>query len=253
MKKRKKKNTSSQFKKQKIAEGKKAYLLNIRKFLQLYDCGQVFDLIPKQALECLHKERIQSPKIIAGNGDAIEPETLKLFRDLIYSYIKPKEVEIKTGGPSLTIYQYLTIGMTLYCFHESLKEAKYSNAKIIKEILDKNFIFEETDAKVQPILSSILNIFASLESKLNRKLYFINTRFSKYTPGISNINFEMELICYKNKPVTIDIDGNKRSVFPVGWGVVNRGIEWISIKSGVGMPRSRSTRSTERIWARQSG
>ncbi|MFC2138245.1 hypothetical protein ACFLTE_08730 [Bacteroidota bacterium] len=224
--KRKKKKKSSQYAKQKLAEAKKAYLKNTRNYLQLYNCSQAFDLIPAKGLEYLYNNRVRNPKIITGKDCNAGTKQVKRLHEAIIEYLKTKKVDIMPDKQaSATIIQHLTVGLNLFCFFNTIPEEDLPYLDQLKQLLDENFTYEETYHEVQTILSRILSIFASFESDFNNKLFYMNTRYTEQIP----VNFEIEINDHKNTPNKVEIEGIKRDIYPVGWGKVNMGIDWLTI------------------------
>ncbi|HEX3009573.1 MAG TPA: hypothetical protein VHO90_18355 [Bacteroidales bacterium] len=233
MKKKSKGKTPQQLKLEQ-AHQRNLYLQKLQVVMDAIACEPAFHLLGWRETETLYRIRIRPLKLKFAqvDGDTVPDEIARFMNEFLTVVFKKTPVTIDNEGLQVSLYDFNTFVETISIFWQSSEKMGYSNAqKFIERFpLFTNGYREKRD-----------EAFDLVEEKI-KQLAWMFTHLPEYIVWIEPVerhptgDVNDTSILYNNYLVhmeateseTLDIGGNKRTIFRVGIGTED-GILWMIV------------------------
>jgi len=230
MPKKKKNSSPNQVQKLAAAQYKNEFFRKFRDLLNVFCIDNLYKLIPASLLEEIYSVRSHPMHLIAKEGCQIPVSTLSLIKKTITNSLKEREVPIEEQDIKISIYDFITVGLSLFRFYIMLKEDMFKGADKIKSGLKK---FELGNKLSSIFLHEFLPLFyttATLKSRIGVNLLWISYEVPSFKDPHEPIYHRAYLHNYIPKSVSIQIDGINRPAFLLEWGIPQVGPKNLCIK-----------------------
>ncbi len=212
------------------AQHRNEYYRKIKKVLNAINCSHVYDMIPKKDMEGLYVLRFQSINISIAEGETMPPGARKQTGKVISGMMKEITTPILPGGPEIDLDTFLTAGITLMLYAESLRDDEFPKAAQIKK--DMHYFSKTDQIKIDAFtkMNSIIQSAVMVFSNLNRRLYW-----GEIKPIVDSDKAKAyhQLIWHSVVPekIHVEINGETHTAIRVGYCGAQSGPEWVSIKA----------------------
>ena len=226
---RHKKITLKQQKQQK-AEHKNKFFKRIQSICSLLNCPQIYNLIPREELEVIYNHRFRAFRFIAAEGNEIPQNVLSEIRAQCTEQLRETYINISDNDEKMSLFEFYTMGVSVFQYVYYLEESKYKNASLVKELKnhckDYNYLLEEAGNA----LEKLSDVVCFLHGDVALKIYWIMHEFNvdKNNPnGIENL---MKIHCSIPEKIYDDKDNNYRPATRISVGLSQRGIGYFAFK-----------------------
>ena len=228
-KRNKKKKKQPQHVKQTEAEQRKAFFSNFFRVLKLYDCDKIRSFLDKSQRDYIFDNRIRYPQIVAAKGHDVSPAKLRDMKTVLFKQLVAYEVEIKPGGPFISLMDHYTINTTLICIKSLIKKNNKPGWKNFTDTLDNFIDFEDLCKRAEQSSCTLTFVFGMVFTELERQLYWAETKFDFNSDKSNELCYIYEVFTAKPEIISHKIDGKKRQIYRVGWGSPAYKAKWVTL------------------------
>jgi len=220
------------FQQQKImtAQHKKEFCRWMKHIFNTVAGKDIYKLIPAIILDYAYENRLRFFKVIAAEGYNVPDDILKETKTAISPLTKGRLIEIKPSGLKFSFEEFFTYCLSATRLKTIIAQTEIAEKEIIIDALkdfDTKSLFDDD---VNRWLIWLLFTLGMVLSETGKHYYWMEANIGK---GIAINNNLIRVHC--QEPVTrqIEINGNSRPVFRVGWAYASFGMKWAEIKPSV--------------------
>lgn len=226
---RKKKPSRESIQKLERVQHKNEFIRRVLAFLPYYLEPRQIALIPRPALDYLYMIRFGSPIVAAADGYHIPTELLKEAQFALAVMLKQESVPLYEDGPEVSIFDYVTLALSIRNFGEKIKENDFPGAAEIKSALAPKIKLSAGGLKAINYICVPINMISMLFSNLWDGSYW--SRLDLIPPTKEKNRIQCKVSIYHCAPpqISIRVDGNTRAAVRVGWADYGLcGMEWFT-------------------------
>ena len=227
-KKKKKRNNSPC--KQDEATRMNVFFRNMKEVLALYDCEQVVDLIDRFTKIALYRMRRAPLRVYQGNCTSLSKEQLAKIGDLLNLIMHDQKLPLKTGGPEISLHQYLTTGQSLRLIEGAMQKDEFKNGKAITELLLTRLNLEEAEKTALTRVNLLCTYVPTLFTSLARDVITVEPRIPDKPHNNHYCGLELYIHTHKAQVHYFNLEQHRRPAFRIGLTAPEGRIRWISIE-----------------------
>ncbi|WP_040298579.1 hypothetical protein, partial [Arcticibacter svalbardensis] len=211
-----------------LARHRKLFMERLKEICDVLAGPGIFEKLPSQALTFLFETRYPVLKVKVAPGSAIPKEKVEAFNKHFLKEME--EVYINTDtDKKLLLSWYLTDGLLLIHFAETLVENHFPGSALIKEAF-KSYFTNTKGYQVGPrMLAAVLQDIEIFHSSLNDRL-LIADMAATACQDMNTLQNVIYLRDFKPEKTQITIEGKKRDLTRVGWIGKDFEFMWAKIK-----------------------
>lgn len=225
MSKNKKKHNFQRVKEER-AHQKNLYLKKIREMMGILGIANAWDLLNDSEKDFIYQLRLRPVKIINSpdKTEQVKSCTLALMNERLNENLKYQKVELFPGKPPVTLYDFVVYVETIYLHHRNTRETDFKNARTFLKLTD---IFTEDykkfRVKLLQMIDDVVNIISwSFSDILHQNLWAGKEENKEDDKSLFYNNYIIHAVKPESK--LFEIDGRKRSIFSLGFGLNRKGI-----------------------------
>jgi hypothetical protein len=218
---KKKKVNTSHLQKIEAAHQRNEFLQRLKQFCDQVAGPGVFTLIPPAQLEELYVLRNRPLRLDAADGQIISMRTLKEAKGLLV-LLKNRRIRLDVGFvKEMSLYDFVTIGVTLILYADRVKESDYPNAALVKLKLSPLAAFGDSPGYhlAWADVHAIKNLIAIVLNDLSSNLYLLTQVQTGEFNGTVGMYTCLDMYIYRPEKIQFVIDGINRPAFRVGMPV----------------------------------
>ena len=213
---RKRKPSRYSVQKQDRAQHKNDFLRRVRKILPHYLDQRLISFLPPFAYDYIYMIRFGSPIVTPAEGHKIPKELIKEIKYVLTLMLKDKNVPLYANGPDVSVYDFITIVLTLWLFARKIKESDFSGAAEIKAAIS---LKTENDSIIMNALNYVCvpaNVVCMMVSNMWNCLYW--SKFDLLPPDdkIDRPQYRINIIGCVPQRISVQIDGFSRPITRAG-------------------------------------
>ncbi len=192
MSQKKKKPNAHQLQKLAGAQYKKEFFVKFRELFNIFCNKELYQQIPHSKLEEIYSIRSHSMRPVAAIDNHIPVSLLNNLKSDITLFLKNEILTLELNETKISLYDFLTVGLTLIRFGLMIRENEFEGSDTIIESLKKFRIVGEFDLLVRTKISRILDSTAIWYNDIGKCLYWL-----KYDIiGFNNPNTGIQHLAY---------------------------------------------------------
>lgn len=229
MSQKKKKPSALQTQKLASAKYKKEFFVKFHELFNVFCDKELYQLIPQRKLEEAYSIRSHSMRPVAAIDNQIPVSLLNNFKIDITLILKNEILTLEQNDTKISLYDFLTVGLTLIRFSLMIRENEFEGSKTIRESLKKFRIVGEFDLLVRSKITQILNSTTLWYNDIGKCLYWL-----KYDIiGFNNPNIGIQHLAYVYTHIpqfsSVEIHGKNKQVILLERVLPQTGPDAISI------------------------
>jgi len=173
--------------------------------------------------------RFGSPIVTPAEGYKIPKELVKEIKYVLTLMLKDKNVPLYDNGPEVSVYDFITIVLTLWLFARKIKESDFSGAAEIKAAIS---LKTENDSIIMNALNYVCvpaNVVCMMVSNMWSCLYW--SKFDLLPPDdkIDRPQHRVNIIGCVPQRINMQIDGFSRPITRAGGcDFISNSISWLT-------------------------
>ena len=204
---------------------------------------ETFKSMSQKTLDHIYTCRIRSPRIEPADGCTIDPHILEEFRIHAIPQLRVIKEVFNENGDSITLYDYLTVGLTLFLLSNFFKTllGKTDNDFVQKIAANSDRIAEPNSLSIQA--RNAVGSLAAYLSDLTADMYWVDIDFKEaQNSSIPTLHTAFKVSVHHQQKESIVIDGIHRASVRLGWWLHSNGMDWCMLSPELfGLPKRDET------------
>lgn len=214
MSKKKKKPNAHQIQKLAAALYKNEFFTKFRELFNLFCNRDLYQQIPHSKLDEIYSIRSHSVRTVAAKGNQIPVALLKNLRKDLKVYLKREKFKLGENDNLISLYDLLTVGLTLIRFSILLRDDEFPEADKIKQGLKKFRIDGAFDILVRTKITKVLNFAVIWYNDISKSLYWLDYQVIGINNSTTGIQHLVSVHNHIPQSCSVKINGiNRPAVF----------------------------------------
>jgi hypothetical protein len=230
---KKKPRKHKNFKQEKLlkAEHKNNFFKRIKSICSVVEGGvELYNLLPEKQLDVIYISRFLPYEIIPMDNSEACSQAAKMLAKVYPSLMQRNSIIITPGGYTISLNEFLTIGISFFFYLDSLEPGEFKHSDEIRKLLDSFMPLDDMLSAASVARSRFLEVLGFLLSSLDKRLIwikYVSKHGGSIKPGVQS---RIEVYSYAPEKIHVIWDHYSRPATRVCWVSTSEGVKFVTVK-----------------------